>query len=271
MQRLISAQAHQVVEIARQAGQEILRIYRSPNHGVTHKADDSPLTLADTLAHELILAGLGAISRAPVVSEEDSAPRVGNLAGQEFWLVDPLDGTRNFVERNDHFVVSIALVTPEQPLLGVIYSPVFDELYLATRGQGAFFNGARITNARANMSQLHAVASGHHASVWAQKFYDAAGITDIRRYGSALKLGRLARGDADLYPRFGPTYEWDIAAGHAILNECGCSVLNFQTWAAMSYNKPDFLNEGFVALRSDLAPQLKPIFMSAQPRPKVYP
>jgi 3'(2'), 5'-bisphosphate nucleotidase len=248
----------EVGQIAKKAGERILSIYQSRDYEVHLKADDSPVTRADFEANQLILEGLSLLSKhldsEQLVISEETARAEGFQAapGQSFWLVDPLDGTRNFIERKDSFVVSIALIENGEPTLGVIYAPVYDELYMAQKGQGAFCNGFRMMNRREGSGNLSAFASGHFVSSRAQEFYDKAGITHVTRFGSALKLARIARGDADLYPRLGPTYEWDIAAGHALLKESGCTIIDLQTQKEMTYNKPSFLNRGFVAARSNL-------------------
>jgi 3'(2'), 5'-bisphosphate nucleotidase len=243
----------EIAEIAKKAGERILSIYESGDYQVSVKGDQSPVTRADFEANHLILEGLKLVSDELVISEE-TVMREGfqAAAGQSFWLVDPLDGTRNFIERKDSFVVSIALIENGEPTIGVIYAPVYDELYTAQKGHGAFFNGVQMKNTRIGSGNLSAFASGHFVSSRAQEFYDKVGITHVTRFGSALKLARIARGDADLYPRLGPTYEWDIAAGHALLKESGCTVIDLQTQKEMTYNKPSFLNRGFVAARSNL-------------------
>ncbi len=243
----------EVCRIAIEAGAKILELREAALAAVQFKADMSPVTEADLAANECIVTQLEKLSRDPIVSEETSP----NLeVGDRFWLVDPLDGTKDFVAGKDSFVVNIGLVEKGVPILGVVFAPVLGELFWAQAGAGAykgseFKNGQKIENRRAGR-ELKALASGHHTSPRMRSFLEQNNIVSLERYGSALKLCRIAEGVADLYPRFGPTSEWDTAAGHAILNEAGCHLLAMSTGEPLAYRKANFQNEGFIASRRTL-------------------
>lgn len=241
----------QVRDLARLAGREILKIYRAGEWTVRAKIDDSPLTPADLVANEVILDGLTRLSTLPIVSEESDPRQM--TASERFWLVDPLDGTRDFVAKLDTFVVSIGLIENGEPTLGVIHAPVLDQTWWAMKGQGAYDNdGRRIRN---TSTRAHLIAAGSRSmpSERMQMFYDHFSIQEIQRYGSALKFCRLAEGAVDLYPRFGPTGEWDTAAGQIIAEEAGCKVIEISSGERLRYGKPGFLNTGgFMASRADL-------------------
>lgn len=244
---------NQVIEIAREAGELIKQIYLSNTYKTEHKADLSPLTIADTQADDLIVAAITDLFDELVISEETF--KTDDLAApsdEPYWLVDPLDGTKNFVERKDTFAVSIARMVKARPVLGVIYAPMFSEMYSAELGSGAFLNGEKIFNLRA-AEPLIAIASGSQVTERGRQFYEQFKIDDVIRIGSAIKFGRIARGDADLYPRFGQTSEWDIAAGHIILNEAGGKLVSMETGREMHYGKPNLLNKGFLACRANLS------------------
>jgi 3'(2'), 5'-bisphosphate nucleotidase len=242
----------QVIEIAREAGTLIKQIYLSEAYKIEQKADLSPLTIADTQADDLIVGALTHAFDELVISEETY--REDNLLppdDEPYWLVDPLDGTKNFVEREDTFAVSIARVVDGVPQLGVIYAPMFDEMYSAEAGKGAFLNGEKIFNSRTS-EPLIAIASRSELSERAKSFYEHFKISKINKIGSAIKFGRIARGEADLYARFGETSEWDIAAGHVLLKEAGCKLISMQTGLEMDYGKPGLRNRGFLASRLNL-------------------
>lgn len=242
----------QVIEIAKEAGSLIKQIYLSEAYKIEQKADLSPLTIADTQADDLIVGSLTHYFDELVISEEtyrdDNLPPT---ADEPYWLVDPLDGTKNFVEREDTFAVSIARIVDGLPQLGVIYAPMFDEMYSAETGKGAFLNGQKIFNNRTS-EPLLAIASRSELSERAKGFYNHFQVTNVFKIGSAIKFGRIARGDVDLYARFGETSEWDIAAGHILLKEAGCKLVSMGTGREMNYGKPGLRNRGFLASRSNL-------------------
>lgn len=240
-----------VEALAREAGAVILRIYDS-DFTVLHKADASPLTQADEQAESLIVPGLRALTpQWPVVAEEAVSRGERPACGTHFWLVDPLDGTREFVARNGEFTVNIALVVEGEPLLGVVFVPVKGVLYAGLRGQGAWIedaDGRRAIGCRAEPAEGLTVASSRSHGDEAQlaAFLQGRCVTAHVAAGSALKFGLLAEGRADLYPRFGRTMEWDTAAGHAVLAAAGGSVCDLQG-QPLRYGKPGFENPDFVA------------------------
>lgn len=253
--------------IAEAAGREILAYYRRGDWTVTNKVDDSPLTQADLAANRIITTGLAKMSSDPVISEESDLRSYGS--SKKFWLVDPLDGTRDFVAKLDTFVVCIALVEDTKPILGLIHSPVTGETWWAKKGMGAFGPaGARIRNERKNTDELLAAGSRSMPSEKMQLFYDHFRVKDVVRFGSALKFCKLAQGEFDLYPRFGPTHEWDTAAGQIIAEEAGCKVIEVASQGPLVYGKQGFLNRGFIASRSDLeiAPELHRLGMLGPPK-----
>ena len=239
-----------ICALAQKAGKEIESIYRGNVWTVTTKADESPITQADLRSNEIIVEGLKHLSNDPIISEEGDVALIGNPS--RFWLVDPLDGTRDFVNRMDTFVVCIALIENGEPILGVIYSPISDELFYAEKGKGAFGpNDVRIQN-RNTRTDLIAAGSRSTPSAQMKALYDQFGISKVERFGSALKFCKVASGEFDLYPRFGPTREWDTAAGQIIAEEAGCKVIDLSTGARLRYAKSGLENRGFVCCRGDL-------------------
>ena len=242
----------QVIDIAKEAGELIKQIYLSNTYKAEHKADRSLLTIADTQADDLIVAALTHKFDELVISEETyQSDDLLPPDDEPYWLVDPLDGTKNFVERKDTFAVSIARMVGGKPTLGVIYAPMFDEMYSAELGRGAFLNGRRISNSRSS-EPLIAIASGSEVSERGKIFYEKFQVGEVIRIGSAIKFGWLAQGKADLYPRFGETSEWDIAAGHIIFAEAGGKIISMETGLEIKYAKPGLRNHGFLASRANL-------------------
>ena len=242
-----------VCAIAIEAGQTILALRDSSLAAVQFKTDSSPVTEADLAANALIVKRLHDLAVAPVISEEGD---INALSGDKFWLVDPLDGTKDFVAGKKTFVVNIALIDKRKPVLGVIYAPMLDEMFWAASGKGAFkLVASRAPEKIFNSSKrekFRVLASGSMMTPRMEGFLNAFPVESLERFGSALKMARIAEGTADFYPRFGPTHEWDTAAGHAILNEAGCKVIDLQTGSEIEYGKAGFRNNGFVASRADL-------------------
>ncbi len=243
-----------VVAIARRASQEILRIY---NRGfdVRSKADASPITEADEASEALILAGLKSLTPdIPAFGEEVVSRGEANAEAlpPRFWLVDPLDGTREFVSRNGEFAVCIGMVEARRPVLGVLHAPVLDTSWSAAgAGTACVWRGAAkavpIQARRPPATGLIAVQSRSHGDRAAVEALCAEnGVAEIRIQGSAIKLGALAEGQADFYPRFGPTMEWDTCAGHAILEAAG-GRLETMSGGPLLYGKPGFRNPDFIA------------------------
>ena len=243
----------QAMAIARAAGAAIMPFFRQRDAVVRAKADASPLTEADEAADALITAALRELTPAIAAVSEESAGQFGGRApGRTFWLVDPLDGTREFVAGRDEFTVNIALVRDGVPLLGVVFLPARDELYAGAAGHGAIVvdaAGQRPIHCRPlpAAGAIVAVSRSH-----GDRAADAALLAGIKvageiQAGSALKFCLVARGEADVYPRAGRTMEWDTAAGQAVLMAAGGSVVD-RDGRPLAYGKPGFENPSFVAL-----------------------
>lgn len=242
--------------LAEQAGARILEIYEgSAPIEVTHKADSSPLTSADRAAHETIVSGLRALTPAiPVLSEESSDEEISARASWTlYWLVDPLDGTKEFLKRNGEFTVNIALVRAHEPVLGVVHAPVLGLTYYAARGLGAWKAqpGAEPLQIRVRPQPRvpTVVGSRSHRGASLDRLLAELGPHELRTMGSSLKLCLVADGSADLYPRFGPTSEWDTAAAHAVVNEAGGQVLAADSLQPLRYNtRLELLNPHFIVI-----------------------
>lgn len=256
-----AALARSLIPLATRAGARIMQIYAT-DFKVTQKADTSPLTLADQAAEDIILAGLRDLAPSiPVVSEEAASQGKKMVAGDRFFLVDPLDGTKEFVNRNGEFTVNIGLIENGVPTLGIIYAPALDHLYYAW-GPGEVYQSqggrpaARITAAPTNRAPI-AVASRSHRDAATDAYLEQAGVGSVNCAGSSLKFCLLAAGEADIYPRFGPTSEWDTAAGHAILAHSGGGLCRLDG-EKFDYGKTadKFRNPGFLAWAADKRPPL---------------
>ena len=250
--------AASVGEIARRAGAEILKIYDKESFGIEKKADDSPLTKADRAANRLIERELRELEfQAPIISEEGKeVPVTQRQQYTRFWLVDPLDGTKEFIKRNGEFTVNIALIENGRPVLGVVYVPVTDRLYYAAQREGAYIedpdrpdNRRRIAAAHFTLQdpRLNVVTSRSHLNAATEDYLKRLDEPQIVRRGSSLKILELATGDAHLYPRLGPTMEWDTAAAHAILLEAGGRIVAEDSGKELIYNKEVLRNPRFIA------------------------
>jgi 3'(2'), 5'-bisphosphate nucleotidase len=242
----------EVVALAREAGVAILDVYAG-EFDVTRKGDDSPLTVADLRANRIITEGLAHLTPGiPIVSEEAEAPPLAERSTWDWlWLVDPLDGTREFVERSGEFTVNIALVERHRPVLGVLHVPLSGLDYYAATGAGAFRQGpggvAERIQARARLAGApRIVASRSHRGNSLDGFFRQVGAHEFRPLGSAAKFGLVADGSADVYPRVGPTSEWDTAAGQAIAEIAGAHVVG-RDGRPLTYNaRATLLNPDFV-------------------------
>jgi len=251
MHELVNIEA--VIAIARKAGDAIMEIY-TQDFEVEYKADKSPLTQADKKANEIIVDGLNALNIVfPVLSEEGSVILYEQRKAWEyFWMVDPLDGTKEFIKKNGEFTVNIALIHKNIPILGVVYAPISNEMYWAKQGDGAFKNGDRLPLQINQHPEklLRVVASKSHLSVETQAYIDSlAKTTESMEYlskGSSLKLCMVAEGSADIYPRLALTMEWDTAAADAIVREAGKMTVDIQSNTTLFYNKENLLNPWFV-------------------------
>lgn len=257
------------IEAALRAGGQILSIYNDPSSDfqVERKADNSPLTIADRKAHETIVEILKD-TPFPILSEEGkSLPFEMRNGWETLWIVDPLDGTKEFIKRNGEFTVNIALVLKGKPVMGVIYVPVKKVLYFAEDTLGAYkiegiedldhkslddliSEAVRLPDKSISRTNFVMVASRSHLTpeteIYIDKMRAVHGDLELVSIGSSLKICLVAEGRADVYPRFAPTMEWDTAAGHAIASAAGMEVYQAETDLPLQYNKQDLLNPWFV-------------------------
>lgn len=244
----------QLLIAARLAGERIMEIYATGLTGLQSKEDSSPVTEADLASHGLLCARLAPlVADCPVVSEEDVSTQSFRRGTGRFWLIDPLDGTKEFIAGNGEFTVNIALVEDGRSVLGVVYAPAIDALYWGGAEIGAFRctqgQTVEIQVAEGDKTQgCRVVASKSHLNEATQKFIDQLGQVSLIQAGSSLKFCRVAEGAADIYPRLGPTCEWDTAAAQAVLEGAGGFVLDLQG-ASLMYGKPEVLNPSFIACR----------------------
>lgn len=243
--------AEDVEEIVREAGDAILKIYATSRQ-FDSKADGSPVTEADTCAEAIIVKALQKLTPdVPIVAEEAVAAGEKVSTAERFWLVDPLDGTKEFINGNGEFTVNVALVEHGVPVLGVVMAPAKGILYTGVAGKGASYASAdgrkAISCRRPPQVGLTVVASRSHGNaIELERFLSRYTVANTRSVGSSLKLCLLATGEADLYPRLGRTMEWDIAAGHAVVVAAGGDVLDLGG-RQLRYGKPAFENPHFVA------------------------
>ena len=250
---------------ALKAGNEIIDIYNSNNFETELKADQSPLTIADKRAHSAIVNQLTACN-IPILSEEGKTIAYDERKKWDtFWLVDPLDGTKEFIKRNGEFTVNIALIEKQQPTMGVIYVPVKHELYIGVVGEGAWLacntspqSSIQYINQKLQKLPLYSplantcrvVGSRSHMSdetmAFIEKLKQSYSNIEMVSMGSSLKICLVAQGSADIYPRFGPTMEWDTAAGHAIAHAAGKKVTLSNEEKPLTYNKENLLNPWFI-------------------------
>lgn len=242
-----------VLQIGEEAGEKIMQVYRRVEDVKTHaKEDGSPLTEADMLSHQHITQALKKLTpNLPVLSEESDKQEITNRKSwQCFWLVDPLDGTKEFIHRTDEFTVNIALIQHNQPVLGVVVAPALETSYYAMNNFGAYKKTAgisqpiRATEINAQQANYRVVASRRHGSENLEKFLAKLNQYELVQAGSALKICLVAEGKADIYPRLGPTFEWDTAAGHAIVNNASAKLYG-KSGEPFSYNARDSLLNGF--------------------------
>lgn len=257
------------LETAFEAGKKIMEVYNT-SFEVEFKSDKSPLTLADRLAHQVISKKL-AVSNIPLLSEEGADIDYDIRKNwKQYWLIDPLDGTKEFIKRNGEFTVNIALIENDFPVFGVIYAPVPGLMYWGS-SEGSFrlnigyeesfnfkdfeivANSATRLPIEMNRDTIVVLASKSHMNEETENFINsiqyAGQKLEILSKGSSLKFCSLAEGSADIYPRFGPTMEWDTAAGHAISVYAGCEIIQMPGYESFNYNKPSLLNASFVARR----------------------
>ena len=252
-----------IIDASIEAGKEILKVYDT-DFNIEYKEDESPLTLADRRAHNIIVSYLEK-TKITVLSEEGRDISFEEREQWEkLWVVDPLDGTKEFIKKNGEFTVNIALVENKKPVIGVVYAPVPDVLYVGDQQKGAFrieqaskkenifdeFNNANKLPLIVNKDYYGVVASRSHLNKETEGFIDKLKTTikniKIVSKGSSLKLCMVAEGVADVYPRFAPTMEWDTAAGDAVARASGATVINAKTNTPLVYNKENLLNPWFI-------------------------
>jgi 3'(2'), 5'-bisphosphate nucleotidase len=258
--RLTTAQIESLVQLARTAGKGIMEVYNRPvaDQGIEAKEDRSPLTEADKIAHHIIAKGLESLFPGmPLISEEGKeTPYERRATWDTYWLVDPLDGTKEFIKRNGQFTVNIALIEGKYPVFGVIYVPATGVCYVGALKSGATKITAEGkpyalsgTNGQRNFT---AVGSSSHADPKEAEVFSAYGIQTTKSMGSSLKFCLLAEGEADIYYRHGPTMEWDTAAGQAIVEAAGGQVLDLHGHR-FAYNKKSLLNTSFLCLQKGIS------------------
>jgi 3'(2'), 5'-bisphosphate nucleotidase len=241
-----------VIELAREAGRATMRYYGgAEDAGVREKNDRSPVTLADEVAHDILVEGLRRIDpETPVVSEEaESAAFEHRRSWRKFWLVDPLDGTKEFIKRRAEFTVNVALIEDGEPVFGVVLAPALDLLYWAVKGAGAWREEKGGTAERIYSvvappgTPLTVVESLSHPSPELEEYLRTIPVARRVKAGSSLKFCWVAEGRADIYPRLGPTMEWDVAAGDCIYRQSG---RDGERPSPLTYNKPDLRNPSFI-------------------------
>lgn len=251
----IQTKLDSLVDLMPEIGDAILTIYENFEAGDQHfKEDNSPLTKADMISNQMICNFLRKDSpEIPIISEENKAESYSTRKNYDWtWMIDPLDGTKEFVNKNGEFTVNIALLKDGVPLAGLVYVPVLKECYTAIKNHGShkIFNGKKTklqcNTFRMKDSELRIVASRSHRNAETEAYLDQFDNPYLILVGSSLKIVRVAEGLADLYPRLGPTMEWDIAAAEIILTEAGGSLLDLDS-KPLQYNKENLLNPFFIA------------------------
>jgi 3'(2'), 5'-bisphosphate nucleotidase len=248
-----------VVDLTRLAGIRVLSIYEPYASGecdesvqLLDKGDGTPLTIADLASHQILVEGLLRLTpRVPIVSEEDPASLQYRTEEGCYWLLDPLDGTKEFISRNGEFTINVALIINSIAVWGAVYAPVLDAMYWGGSALGAYRrigNKQDVLSVSCKLSQstCQVVASKSHLNDKTRSFIDRLGMVELVQAGSSLKFCRVAEGAADVYPRLAPTCEWDTAAAQAVLEGAGGSVTDMER-RPLRYGKPTLLNSDFVA------------------------
>lgn len=243
-----------IIEAARDAGIAILEIYNSDDFDIEQKENETPVTKADIAAQKAIVERL-IDTEFPIFSEEgQEISYKERKAWKTYWLVDPLDGTKEFIKKNDEFTVNIALIHKEEPVLGVVFVPVTDELYFGGIGHGAYKTEnmgeeSQLEIAKANSDQTRIAVSRSHLNDKTQAYLDKFDDAQTIPKGSSLKFMLIAENKIDIYPRFGPTMEWDTGASHAILKALDIEVIDLETNKPLRYNKENLMNPNFIVKR----------------------
>ena len=246
-----SASIEHLKDLVTNAGIAILEIYHSDNFDVELKSNDSPVTKADLAAHNVLIDGLASITpNIPVISEEDDDSLEISKTHTLYWLIDPLDGTKEFINKSDEFTVNLALISDHKTIFGIVGIPALDTLYWGGQGFCAFKssnNTVETTSVKHPSEVTRVFASKSHLNPETEAFINSlAGTVELVQAGSSLKFLRIAEGDADIYPRIAPTCEWDTAAAHAVLEGAGGTVTQVDG-SELVYGKADILNPYFIA------------------------
>jgi len=259
-----------IFQIAREAGNEILDVYQGDDFQVEIKSDKTPLTIADKKSNHIIVKGLQEIfPEIPILSEESRRiPYHERKKWKYLWIIDPLDGTKEFIKRNGEFSINLALIKNSVPIFGILYIPVKEILYFASKGYGAYKKDRRTDNIKlptnrkdkknekSNDMVKRIIFSRSHYTEETKHFVERIKKQFSRIHmisaGSAMKMAYLAEGKADIYPRLAPTMEWDIAAGQIILEESGGKLLDFYKRTPLIYNKKDLINPWFLAIGNNV-------------------
>ena len=244
-----------VLEIAKQAGKEILEVYNKADLGITYKDDNSPLTLADKASNDIIEKGLKQITPTiPILSEEGKNIDYNNRKKWDmFWLVDPLDGTKEFIKKNGEFTVNIALIANGEPILGVVYAPVLDVAWYGDIKEGSYkFENDKppikiksIVPSKEDIVKI-VTSRSHTDNPKLKKFLKDYPNHELVKMGSSIKICLVADGTAHIYPRLGPTMEWDTAAAHAVVKYAGGNIYDLNNMNELVYNKSNLLNPEFL-------------------------
>jgi 3'(2'), 5'-bisphosphate nucleotidase len=254
------------IEASLQAGKKIIEIYNSDDFNLEYKLDDSPLTIADTASNKIIENILEA-SNIPILSEEGNILDFNNRKNlKQLWIVDPLDGTKEFIKKNDEFTVNIALIENSKPVIGVIYAPALNVLYFSERKLGSYKTLItaldEFDNSKAfrlplveNSNEYKVLTSRSHLDDNTLDYIDNLKVNNLKvvsvPMGSSLKFCLLAEGLADCYPRFSPCMEWDTAAGQIICEEAGFKVVDLKTMKPIIYNRENLINNYFIAKKTN--------------------
>jgi len=246
----------ELIEISRDAGNVILNYYDNPEQSIQIKEDESPLTKADTESNEYICGKLKELYNIPIVSEECYDEYDIRKGFSEFFLVDPLDGTKEFIERNGEFTVNIAYMKNKRPVMGVIYVPASGTTFFAAENFGSYVEDKdgvqKLPLNKPSKKDLSATGSRKHSTNLDAEFARMNNIQETVPAGSSLKFCKVAMGHAHLYPRFQGSMEWDIAAGHIVAKEAGCGLVDLKTMKEPEYNKESLLNNYFIVLTKGL-------------------
>ena len=244
-----------LINICSKAGKEILKIYKQADKKymeIEYKSDNSPLTLADRKSHQIISSSLEKLyPNIPILSEEGAEiPYNERKSWDCFWLVDPIDGTKEFIKKNGEFTVNIALINKGAPTLGIVYAPALEKYWYGSEEGSFVLENNEIRKIKVNNTferKIKVVASRSHSSPLLKDFLTIIGEHELVSMGSSLKICLIAEGSADIYPRLAPTMEWDTAAAHAVLKFANGNLIDLNTNSEMVYNRENLTNSHFIA------------------------